>query len=530
MPQNEAVTAVLDRPGDGSALVERLEATRADVHAFRCVHGLLTTCFVVLLLAGILAAADWLWILGTGVRAGGLLFLIGVAVVLLARGLLARRKFGRQDAAVEVETAFPQLGQRVRTTVEYREPTPATMPAAEGLVSALATDADRHTRGLDFGRLVPWRALRRLGTALAGVVALFAVLLTVNGELRTAALRLFLIPVNYTQLDVTPGDHAVKVGGDLTIQAVLTGRPVKFAELQYRIASGGEEWTKLALGTDADGPKLLGSLETTLQNCQDDLEYRVVAGPVESQVYHVTVLHPLALKQIEATVQPPAYTRKQTVKVKEGNLKVIAGSHVELQVTLDRAPQSARLLIRPTGTKEKPATESTTALRINGTVLTGELPPVANELEYEIAAEAADGMKLDAGRFRIDVTPDRKPTIRFLKPREQIEVTPTTEVHMRIEAEDDFGLSKTGIVYQVGNGPQKTLYLRQDPEQPTTLRAEAVLPLEDHEVNFQDGVTYYAFTEDNHPDSPQRATTELQFIDIRPYKREYQMLDGGGGC
>jgi hypothetical protein len=99
---------------------------------------------------------------------------------------------------------------------------------------------------------------------------------------------------------------------------------------------------------------------------------------------------------------------------------------------------------------------------------------------------------------------------------------------MRIEAADDFGLSKVGIVYQIGNGSQKTLFLQQDPKQPTMLRAEAVLPLEDHEVNFQDGVTYYAFAEDNLPDRPQRATTELQFIDIRPYKRAYQLLEQGG--
>jgi hypothetical protein len=161
-------------------------------------------------------------------------------------------------------------------------------------------------------------------------------------------------------------------------------------------------------------------------------------------------------------------------------------------------------------------------------VLTGEPLTVVRELEYEIAAEAADGMKLAGNRFRIEVIPDRKPTVRFLKPREQIEVTPSTEVHMRIEAADDFGLSKTGIVYQVGSGPQRTLFLQQDPKQPATLRAEAVLPLEDHQVNFQDGVTYYAFTEDNHPDQPQRATTELQFIDIRPYKRAYQLLEQGG--
>jgi hypothetical protein len=528
MSTHEATTATLDRPEPGGRVVERLEATRADMRAFRRVRCTLTTALVVLVLAGLLAAADWLFILSVAVRALGMIALGAAAAFLVLRGLLSRRRFGRPAAAVEVEAAFPQLGQRVRTTLEYAEPTPATMPAAPGLVNALATDTDRRTSVLDFRSLIPWRSLRLLGAALAGVAALFAVLLITNAEWRIAALRLLLVPVHYTLLDVTPGDHAVKVGGDLTVRATLSGRPVSAAELQFRSATGGDEWTKLPYASEDESGKLLGTLETTLQNCQEDLEYRVVAGSVESPIYHVTVLHPLALKQIEATVEPPAYTRKPTATIKEGNFKVIAGSRVHWQIQLDRAPQSASLLIHPAGTTDKTAPDATVQLQVNGATLTGELPTVAKELEYEIAAEAADGMRLDANRFRIDVTPDRKPAIRFLKPREQIEVTPSTEVHMRIEAEDDFGLSKTGIVYQVGNGPPKTLFLHQDPKQPATVRVEAVLPLEDHEVNFQDGVTYYAFTEDNHPGQPQRATTELQFIDIRPYKRAYQLLEQGG--
>jgi hypothetical protein len=528
MPAKETSIAVLDRSGGGDGLIERLEATRADMHTFQQTRCLLTTFLIVLLLAGLLAAADWLWILGTPIRAGGLLLLGGVAVVLLVRGLLARRRFGRPDAAVEVETAFPQLGQRVRTALEYTEPTLATMPAAPALVTVLATDADRRTRSLDFHGLVPWRWLRLLKSAFAGVLVLFAVLLIMDREWRTAALRLFLVPIHYTQVAIDPGDHAIQVGGDLAIQVTLTGRPVSTAALQFRKAAREEEWTSLSLVPEAGPIKLLGTLETTLQNCQDDLEYRVVAGPIQSPIYHVTVRHPLVLKQIEATVEPPAYTRKPAASIKEGNVKVIAGSRLRLQVTLDRPPQAARLVIHPKGTKDKPVSDSTVPLQIEGSVLTGEPLTVVRELEYEIAAEAADGMKLGANRYRIEVMPDRKPTIRFLKPREQIEVTPSTEVHMRIEAADDFGLSKTGIVYQVGNGPQHTLFLQQDAKQPATLRAEAVLPLEDHEINFQDGVTYYAFTEDNHPDKPQRAMTELQFIDIRPYKRAYQLLAQGG--
>jgi hypothetical protein len=165
---------------------------------------------------------------------------------------------------------------------------------------------------------------------------------------------------------------------------------------------------------------------------------------------------------------------------------------------------------------------------VKGNELAGELPVVDKETEYEVAAEAADGMRLDENHFRIQVLPDRKPTVRFVKPQDQIEVTPTTEVHMKVEAVDDFGLAAVGVVFQVGSGEKKTLFLQRDPAQPTTFKAEVALPLEEHNIGFQDGVTYYAFAEDNHPDTPQRTSTELQFIDIRPYKRAYQMLDGGG--
>src|SRR5262249_21709182 len=161
---------------------------------------------------------------------------------------------------------------------------------------------------------------------LAGVLALFAVLLIMDGEWRTAALRLFLVPIHYTQLDVAPGDRAVQVGDELKIQATLTGRPVSTAALQFRNAARDDEWTSLPLASDAKPTKLRGTLETTLQTCQDDLEYRVVAGPIESPIYHVTVLHPLVLKQIEPPVEPPAYTRKPATTIKEGNFKVIAGS------------------------------------------------------------------------------------------------------------------------------------------------------------------------------------------------------------
>jgi hypothetical protein len=505
-----------------AGLVDMLDTTRAGMRSFLRSRCLLRTALVVVILGGVLAVADWFWVLPTVVRGAALLILAALGAGLLGGGLIAAaRRFGRRDAAAEVEETFPQLGQRVRTTLEYVEPDADPMPAAPGLVVALATDTERRTSVLDTRGLIPWRSLRGFAAALVGLAVLGAVLLAVSPEARIAALRLFLVPVGYTRLEVQPGDQSLKVGSDLKVQATLSGRPVSEVTLHYRLV-GAADWTTCSFDLpDAQASQLLGTLETTLTDCREDLEYRVVAGPAESQVYHVTIIRPLMLKETRAVVAPPAYTRRPAMVVRSGNLSVIAGSRVRLHFTLDREPRTARLVLSPTG--------QTVPLVVQGNELTGELPAIEKELEYELFAEAADDMHLDeARRFRIQVQPDRKPTVRFLKPRDQVEVTPSTEVHMKLEAGDDFGLSAVGIVYQVGNGPKRTLYLRRDPAQPTTFKTEATLPLEDEKLGFQDAVTYFAFAEDNHPNQSQRTTTELQFIDIRPYKRSYQLLKTGG--
>jgi hypothetical protein len=514
-------------------LIQKLETTRRGMRGYQRWRCLLQVAVVGLALLGLLAAADYLWPLPWMARAAGLGAVAAVALVMLFRGLvLPAHRFGKQEAAVEVEETFPELGQRVRTTLEYVEPTPATAPALPALVDALTTDTDRRTRGLPIEGLVPWKSLTWLAAGAAGLLVLFTAFLVKNPEWRIAALRSLLLPSEYTQLAVKPGDHTVKTGQDLNLEVTLTGRPVADATLRYRTAGTDEDWTKVSLAPPdlaaaESAPKLLGTLQTTLKDCRQDLEYRVDAGPVASPTYRLTVLHPLVLKKTETTIEPPAYTRRPVSKVAQANVKVITGSKVGFRFTLDRAAQTARLHVRPKDAKpgEAPPPQP---LRVEGTDLVGELAAVRQELEYEIVAEAADGMKLEAGKFRIQLQPDRKPTVKFLKPKDQIEVTPSTEVHMKFEAEDDFGLAQVGVVFQVGNGEKKTLYLKQDPAQPTRYQGEAVLPLEEHKVDFQEGVTYYAFAEDNNPEKPQRATTDLQFIDIRPYKREFQLIDGGG--
>ncbi len=504
----------------------KLEATRRDLRRSSIWVGLATLLLAELLLGAVFVLADWMWVLPAAVRALGLPAMVALAVILHFR---ARRQYTRDQAAADVEAHFPELGQRLRTVVEYAEPTRHPVAASPGLLKALGRDTDRRTARLDFGKLVPWRTFERRAVVsfvavLFGLVALF-----MNSELRTAALRMVLLPFHYTTLQVQPGDLTLKAGEELKLDVTLSGRPVKAAHWYYRDTNSGSEWTaaSLAPGRDAKQPAkpLYGTLTTSRKDCQADFDYRVVAGELESPVFHVKVVHPLVVRAMEAAVTPPAYTRKPPEVVKGGNFKAIEGSQVELTITLDHAPTSAQLVLGAPG--EAPV--QVPLLNIGDAKLAGRLPVIAKDVQYRIDAVDADGMTLEADSFRIKVVPDQKPTLAFRRPEDSLAVTPTTEVPIEVEASDDFGVSQVGITYKVGNGPEETLHLADIKDQPVTAQALATLYLEKHQIAYPDEISYYAFVLDNYPPQAHRVVSEMRFIDILPYKQEYQFMDGEGG-
>ncbi|HLQ47309.1 MAG TPA: hypothetical protein VK137_21370, partial [Planctomycetaceae bacterium] len=163
---------------------------------------------------------------------------------------------------------------------------------------------------------------------------------------------------------------------------------------------------------------------------------------------------------------------------------------------------------------------------------------------YSIVAEAVDGTWLPENKYRIRVREDQPPQVVIEEPTDAVEVHTLAELLMRIRVRDDYGLSKAGVIFQINN-EQEVPLIAQNFEtvvaaadevaqtgkvSPTTQAAlEKVLPLEVFELTQKDSVMYFAFAEDNRPDKPQRTETEMRFIDIRPFKRTYRVIDPDPG-
>jgi hypothetical protein len=498
-----------------------------------------SVCLVVLVtvsLAGAVAIGDYLWPLATIWRALALV-MIGAIGGWMAFRAARRCRYTTGDAAADVETAFPRYGQRLRTTLDYAEHPLETARAAPSLLRALHAETRQIAAPDDFSQASsPGRFYLAVGTCLLVMVIAGLCLLCVP-ELRVTAGRLFLLPLDYTYVSVGPIEQPIPQGEDALVEVEVQGRPIRQAVVRYRRADSQDDWQQLPLlppGADPEKPptEMNGKLSTTIVDCRHDLEVLVAAGPRAHPLQRIEVLPPLELRRFTAHVQPPDYLQRDAETFDSESFVVWEGSHVGLRFEMNRAPAQAilkpELLADSTdGSDDKEM--APIELTIADNVVTGELSDLRRSIRFTLDALTADQMSLDSPRFHIRVQMDKKPQIRFASPEEDLEVIPTTEIRLAVEANDDVGVTKVGVLYRIGSGSLQTLWEQDYSHSPDSLHAENTLFLEDHQLTYPDAVTYYAFAEDNYFGQPRRVATDLRFIDIRPFKREYQIIQSPGG-
>lgn len=523
-------------------LADHLQTTRERVLAQRFVAGLCAAGSALAIGVALLALVDYWFELGTGLRG------LSLAVIVAAVGYQAflgwRRwiaSYNLASAACDTEATAPAFGQRLRTTLDYEDAQSRPAAASPGLLAALHRETHAVSQKVDWDGVVDGRTSFKAFLVAAAVVLGWGVALLMVPEYRTATARSLLLPFDYTTVEFSPQTATVHVGESVTVAATVSGRPIESAELRYRAAGSDNDWTVLELmpvederEPAGDAPRRLsGELTVLLDKLEHDLEFEVVAGPRPLPPGAIRVLQPLTLESSEANVIPPEYSGLKPRTFDSLDLKVPEGSTIELALNLSRAPAEATLtkLENPAAKAEGDSTAPAVApLAIEGSVLRGTIVDLRESASFTIDAKSADGITLDPARLNIRVVPDRKPEIRFVEPSEELVVTPTTDVPMVVEASDDIGLHKVGIQYRINGGDVRTLWEEDALGSTDPFQAALALLLEEHDLTYQDGVTYFAFAEDDYFGEARRTTTPLRFIDIRPYKRSFQLVEGGGSC
>lgn len=480
-----------------------------------------------------IATADWIFELPTVMRA--LWFLLTVVLAWMGLGYAYNRwikLYSISDAAVDTENQLAQFGQRLRTTIDYEQGDSTPAKASASLLESLRLDSLRLAKNVNWESAIDRKPLTWILITASSLMFLTAMFLLLFAEFRTAIARSLLIPFEYTTATYTPESSTIRLGESVDVQATIHGRPVESANIRYREAGSKSGWTLAELlpsrlsETKGSGnkAKIEGEVSATLSGLSKDTEFEVLIGSRRLPLGHVTVLQPLTLDQVHLTIHAPDYTKLSPWTSDSLDLTVPEGSSVDLDLTFNRALSNIEL-VPQTNLQEtivRASQSDSTPLNSSENRATGSLGELRKSGLYSIEARTSDGITLVDKQLNIRVKPDLKPRVRFVEPQDKLTVAANAQVPMVVEAEDDYGLYRVGVLFQIGSEPMQTLVEEDAQGSAEPLRFETMLLLEKYALTASKAVTYYAFAEDEYFGTRRRTLTPLQFIDIRPEELDAQ--------
>ncbi len=469
--------------------------------------------------------------------------LIALAVRLLVVPLAQR--VSKHQVALYVEEHEPTLKASVLSAVELGPVRQGSAGDAERVSPELQRrvleEAIERCQNSGFASQIERGPLRRFSVALAGVAgAGMAAVLLSPAFLQHGAMLLFTpwkaaAADNPYQLRVGPGSVTVARGSDQLISAAVLGFDPDRVEVGLRPldASGDpqgdwQQWSMNRVPTnqvtgDVDAELMIGEVRATHDfialNLRADTDYYVDASGVRSPIYRIRVKDLPYVEQIDLRYEFPGYSGLSDRTVEDGgDIAVLSGTNVLFSILPIFEVPEGRLLIEG----EEPIDLSlgdgrlTAAYRISGNTY----------YRIELMDEEGRWHRASA-EYMITALEDQPPIVRFTNPGRDIQVTLVDEVFAEVEAEDDYGVSRLGIRYAINGGEETALSLLDSRSSMKKVSAGHTLFLEEMELQIGDSISYYAEAWDRGRSKP--VISDIFFLEIRPFDRNYKRAEQGGG-
>lgn len=386
---------------------------------------------VSLALEGLLYLPPWakwtLLSLGCGAGASSL-------VVLFLFPLL--RRVPLEAVSREVEEALPELRDELTASLQLwpkRERNPEGYSVA--MVEALVRNVAGRLGEVDVGKLLRWRGVGRavliFGASVAALAS--ASLLWPGAYLRLSSPGERFLPPDYTRVEVSPGDTTVVEGGDCEVRIRLEGKlPSKV--VLYTREPGVERWegTDVPTGGRREVPYRFRALK-------DSVLYRVRAGEAGSPVYTISVRKRPLVRKIKVFLSFPRYTGFAPVYGEGGEVRAVVGTEVRVEVVANK-PLGRAILNFEKGEDVRMEVEGR---RAEGSFV------VRRGDTYRVCLWDTFGVpNLDPIPYPVIPRRDEPPSVVIRFPKEDYELGEDMEVPLRVEAEDDFGVTRMKLAYR----------------------------------------------------------------------------------
>jgi hypothetical protein len=437
------------------------------------------------------------------------------------------RRVPDERVALYLEEHEPSLEARVLSAVEFSGMEgEASGSTSQAFVRRLVEGAAERCAEIDHGRRVEAAPLARTSGLLAGTtLAALAIVFLSPPFVRHSTP--FLMPwsdagpANPYAITVSPGDTRVARGAELKITAQLQNFDADEVEIAVQRGPAGE-WERFPMGIEEE----TGEYQFFLFELDERTEYFVEASGVRSNLFRIEVVELPYVQGLVLEYHFPAYVGLQPQRQEDGgDIAALRGTEVRFFITPTVAVAGGAIVVEDQETIALAAEEDGT--------LTASLRIQRDGL-YRIVFQSFDGDSVvGSPDYLIDVLADQPPYVAFTKPGRDIKVTNIEEVFTEVEAEDDYGVGSIELVYSVNGGQEETLELYSGRRR--NVSAAHTFYLEELELVPGDFISYYArATDENRVSGRQSTTTDIYFMEVRPYDREYRQseqagMPGGGG-
>ncbi len=454
-------------------LNQRIAALARRVRLLRMQRGFsLMGLFGVFLFLGIFAVDVWLEMPPWGLTWAFTALLAGtLGVGLFGLVVPLCRRLDTAALAALIEEKYPELGERLTSTVELAQAGPGHGDAV--LVDLLRRETANQVAGLDFFQAYPGKWSRRLGV-VAGLALVAAVLpaffLDAYADFSRSLFTSWWPAVPY-ELQVEPGNTVAAKGRPLTVTARVVGG---------RRAGTLPDQCFLVYDDGPDGPKPIrmtpqgeNQFSYTFGKVEDHFRYQVKAGAAGSDFFRVTAVEPvdLAANSPKVSITPPSYVKttkpageSSSLRGHEGvrDFSVLQFSQVRWHFHFTRPATEGKIRFaasqRETGenTTSKDFAVALSSNRLEGTL---ELP-AAGPGSFALTLTLADEHQIITVKELGTVTiwadaPPRVIEISRGLTTAKSKARPEEIVPLQVAAEDDVGLHRVEIEYRINTEPSR---------------------------------------------------------------------------
>jgi hypothetical protein len=325
-------------------------------------------------------------------------------------------------------------------------------------------------------------------------------------------------PYSKLRFQVAPGQTNVLFGGSIEVRVTVEGGQPVAGKLWLVARSGTNELrTMMFLASDR-------SFFQSLANLREPSEYYVTDGKARSHRYRTDIRYTPQITMVEVTSTFPAYTGMpaRTGKLAEDPQSLPLDTRLDFRVFSNRPLKEGEMTITPVlGGKEQ-------KLKLNapagGNCATGSFTLV-EPLVFSIKVTDQLGLdSIDPRQGRFNISPDERPRLFVLEPGRDAVATPEFRVPVRVEATDDYGISRVVWLRGHNRSKERPFQMKLEPKS-SAKQVQGVGDFDLGKLGTRPGdiIEYYFEASDNDPRGPNIALSRLYRLEVIS-KEQYELI------